>query len=395
MLPAPTHFATIACLCTPPEGGCRERYNMANLPLANIFNRKTRTTVGILAVALGVALVLVLVGLAHGSLDETAERIKNVGADIIFQAPDSSPFLVLNSGSIDERYGARLLDVPGIAAAAPVLTGRLMKLKDKSKLVMIFGVDEKTYNQVGAGIEIVEGRGLREPLDLVVDTVLAAADDINIGDTLPIMNRDFNVVGICKAGAGVRIFMRIADMQTATAQPGKASLFFVKVSDDSTVAEVATALEQRFEGYQITALEQFSEAMKENALGLKEFVRALSIFAALISYLVILLAMYTTIIERTREIGILKALGASKAYIIRLVMAESLLICVMGVGTGFLFSVLGRSAILAFFPTLSVDLIPRWFALSAILGITGGLLGATYPAYRAAKLDPVEALNFE
>ena len=86
---------------------------MANLPLANIFNRKTRTTVGILAVALGVALVLVLVGLAHGSLDETADRIKNVGADIIFQAPDSSPFLALSSGVVDVRYGARLLDVPG------------------------------------------------------------------------------------------------------------------------------------------------------------------------------------------------------------------------------------------------------------------------------------------
>ena len=368
---------------------------MANLPLANIFNRKTRTTVGILAVALGVALVLVLVGLAHGILDETADRIKNVGADILFQAPGSSPFLVLNSGVVDVRYGARLLDVPGIAAAAPVLTGRLMKLKGNQKLVMIFGVDQRTYNQVGSGIRIVEGRGLQEPADLVVDTVLAAVDDIKIGDTLPIMNRDFNVVGICKAGAGVRIFMGITDMQTATAQPGKASLFFLKVSDDSTVADAATALEERFEGYQITELGGFTEAMKENALGLTEFVNALSISAAIISYLVILLAMYTAIIERTREIGILKALGASKAYIIKLVMAESLLICVMGVGAGFLFSVLGRSAILIFFPTLSVDLIPRWFAISAILGITGGLLGAIYPAYRAAKLDPVEALNFE
>jgi putative ABC transport system permease protein len=135
--------------------------------------------------------------------------------------------------------------------------------------------------------------------------------------------------------------------------------------------------------------------MKENALGLKEFIRALSFFAALISGLVILLAMYTTIIERTREIGILKALGASRAYILKVVMAESFLICIMGVGAGFLLSVLGRSALLRLFPTLTVDLIPRWFLLSAILGIGGGLLGALYPAYRAAKLDPVEALNFE
>jgi putative ABC transport system permease protein len=189
--------------------------------------------------------------------------------------------------------------------------------------------------------------------------------------------------------------MGLDDMQAATAQPGDVSFFFVKVKDDQEVAQVAAELEKRFEGYKVTALEFLSAAMKDNALGLKEFIRALSLFAALISGLVILLAMYTTIIERTREIGILKALGAGRGYILKVVMAESFLICVMGVGAGYLLSVLGRSALLHFFPTLTVDLIPRWFLISAILGIGGGLLGALYPAYRAAKLDPVEALNFE
>ncbi|HSF19999.1 MAG TPA: ABC transporter permease [Vicinamibacteria bacterium] len=368
---------------------------MANLPLANIFNRKTRTTVGILAVALGVATVLVLVGLAHGSLDETAERITNVGADIIFQAPDSSPFLVLNSGVLPDRLAPMLDEIPGVATAAPVLTGRVTRLKGQNKLVMIFGVDLESYDRVGSGIEIVEGRALRDVSDLVVDTVLSEVDGIPIGNRLEIMGREFEVVGIAKAGAGVRMYMTLEAMQTATAQPGKASFYFIKVDDGADVGQVAAALEKRFEGYVITALEFFSEAMTENALGLKEFIRALSFFAACISYLVILLAMYTTIIERTREIGILKALGASKGYIMKIVMVESFLICAMGVGAGFALSVFGRSLLLSFFPTLSVDLIPRWFLFSAILGITGGLLGALYPAYRAAKLDPVEALNFE
>jgi putative ABC transport system permease protein len=368
---------------------------MANLPIANIFNRKTRTTVGILAVALGVALVLVLVGLAHGSLDETAERIKNVGADFIFQGPDSSPFLVLNSGVMPERYGELLTEVPGVAVAAPVLTGRITRLKGENKLVMMFGIDEKTYNRVGSGIRIVKGHNLESPGDLLVDEVLSATDGIHIGDTMEILNRDFTVAGICKAGAGVRIYMSLADLQKATANDGKVSFFFIKLKEGASVPQAAKDLEARFPGNQITPLSAFGEAMKENALGLKEFVRALSVFAALISYLVILLAMYTTIIERTREIGILKALGASKVYIIRVVMAESFLICAMGVGAGFILSVLGRVALLSFFPSLTVDLIPRWFLFSAILGISGGLLGALYPAYRAAKLDPVEALNFE
>ena len=360
---------------------------MANLPLSNIFNRKPRTIVGILAVALGVALVLVVVGLAHGTLDETANRIRNVGADIIFQAPDSSPFLVLNSGVLSTRLGEKLTEVPGVAAAAPVLTNRVVKLKGKNKLVMIFGVDHASYNQVGSGIEIVEGRELDGPTDLVVDTILADADGILLGDKINMMNREFEVVGICKAGSGVRMFTTITAMQTATAQPGKASFFFVKVAEEESVSDVTAELESRFEGYQVTALAFFSEVMKENALGLKEFIRAVSSFAAIISYLVILLAMYTTIIERTREIGILKALGASKLFIIRTVMAESFLICAMGVGTGFLLSVIGRSAILTFFPTLTVDLIPRWFLVSAILGISGGLLEpCTLPIERLSSI---------
>lgn len=368
---------------------------MANLPLANIFNRKTRTTVGILAVAIGVATVLVLVGLAHGSLDETAKRIQNVGADILFQAPDASAFLAMSAGVLPERLAPVLRETPGVAEVAPVLVNNITRLKGNNKFVLIFGVDPESYNRIGRGIEIVEGRGLEKPGDLLVDTVLAEADQIRVGDELRLMNREFEVVGIPKAGAGVRIYMGLEDMQSATAQPGDVSLFFVKVKEGVGVAQVAAELEKRFEGYKVTALENLNEAMKENALGLKEFIRALSLFSALISCLVILLAMYTTIIERTREIGILKALGAGRGYILKVVMVESFLICVMGVGSGYLMSVLGRSALLSFFPTLTVDLIPRWFLYSAILGVGGGLLGALYPAYRAAKLDPVEALNFE
>ncbi len=368
---------------------------MANLPLANIFNRKTRTSVGILAVALGVATVLVMVGLAQGSLDETAQRIQNVGADILFQAPDASAFLAVSAGVLPERLEPLIQETPGVGEVTGVLVNNVTRLKDRNKFVMIFGIDPETYNRIGTGLEIVEGRGLEKSGDLLVDTVLAEADQIKVGDKLQIMNRDFEVVGIPRAGAGVRIYMGLEDMQTATAQPGDVSFFFVKVKEGEEVARVAAELEKRFEGYKVTALEFLSEAMKENALGLKEFIRALSAFAALISCLVILLAMYTTIIERTREIGILKALGASKGYILKVVMAESFLICIMGVGAGFLLSVLGRSALLHFFPTLTVDLIPRWFLLSAVMGIGGGLVGALYPAYRAAKLDPVEALNFE
>ncbi len=368
---------------------------MANLPFSNIFYRKTRTGIGILSVAIEVALVVVVVGLVHGTMNEYADRVKNVGADIIFQGPDSSPFFALNSGVMPLQLTEKLGEVPGVDTVAPVLLGRITNLKGTNKLVTIFGVDSTSYNRVGNGIRILEGRGFEEPNDIVVDTVLSQADNVNVGDTLTIMNREFTVSGICSAGAGARLFIDIQVMGEGTAQPNKASFFFLEVDSGADIGEVAARLEDRFEGYKVTMLSGFADAMMEQAFGLQEFINVLSLLAVLISFLVILLAMYTTVIERTREIGILKALGAGKTYIIRLVMAESLIICTIGVLCGYVISVVGRYYLLKMFPTLTVDLMPQWFMVAAILGIGGGLLGALYPAFRAAQLDPVEALNFE
>jgi putative ABC transport system permease protein len=368
---------------------------MANLPFSNIFYRKTRTGIGILSVAIEVALVVVVIGLVHGTLEENAKRIENIGADIIFQGPDSSPFLSLNTGVMPVQLTDKLLEVPGVQSAAPALYGQVTKIKNVSKLVAMLGVKPESYNQIGVGIRIVEGRGLEKPNDLVVDTVLASADDIDVGDELQILNRSFTVSGICQAGAGTRMYLDIDTLAEVTAQPGKASLFFIKTAPGASIGDVGGALEKRFEGYKVTALESYTEALKANALGLDEFTQVLSFLAVIISFLVILLAMYTTVIERTREIGILKALGASKLYIIRLVIAESFMICAIGVIVGFIMSLVGRYWVLTLFPTLTVALLPKWFLIAALLGIGGGLLGALYPAVRAAKLDPVEALNFE
>jgi len=105
--------------------------------------------------------------------------------------------------------------------------------------------------------------------------------------------------------------------------------------------------------------------------------------------------MYTTVIERTRDIGILKSLGASKAYIIRTLLGESTFICVAGIGAGILLSYVARVLFLSSFPTLVILITPNWIVRSALIALAGGLLGASYPAWLASRKDAIEALSYD
>jgi putative ABC transport system permease protein len=124
------------------------------------------------------------------------------------------------------------------------------------------------------------------------------------------------------------------------------------------------------------------------------FLRVLVVLAAIVSALVVMLAMYTTITERTREIGILKALGASRGYIVGIIEKEALLISLIGVVTGFVLSII-TGALIHRANGLFFEYSWKWALTAAAIGLLGGALGALYPAMRASNLDAVEALAHE
>jgi len=369
---------------------------VANLAAANVMHRKTRTGVSVLAVAMEVAMVMLLVGMANGTLNEIAERLQKVGADVLFQPPDASLILGATSAVMPVKYVDLMKEqVPGVEEATPVLNWLVSKIGPEARAVNLWAIDYPSFAAISGGLDMVEGRILSEPDDLVMDTVLARATGMKVGDRVPMMNREFKLVGISRAGAGGRLYARIQDIQETIGTPGKASFFLVKGRRGVQAEDLARALEEKFKGHKITPVAQVSKAMQDNAVGLKQFKQALTGMAVVISFMVVLLAMYTTIIERTREIGILRAIGASQTTVVRLVVAESFLICVAGVLVGMLLAIAGRWLLPHVFPTLSVTLTREWALIAAALGLAGGLLGSLYPAVKAARLDPIYALNFE
>jgi putative ABC transport system permease protein len=189
--------------------------------------------------------------------------------------------------------------------------------------------------------------------------------------------------------------MSLDTLQEMNGTPDKVTMFFARVKEDATVDEVFKRIQERMPRYKITKTSEVQELMSSSAPGFKQFLSVMVFVAVVISFLIILLAMYTTITERTREIGILKSLGASKTYIIQLIMKESLLICAVGVAVGFVLTFVTIQLILVTFPTMPVHIPALWGVAAASLATGGGVLGALYPALKAAQLDPVRALGYE
>ena len=362
---------------------------MFKLILSNLKLRPTRTVVSVLAVALGVALILVSVGLSYGQLNDFSARMRGLG-DVMVQPSGGSYLAAINSGTISVRIGEKMAEVEGVSAVTPVLTKFL-----GDKFHLVFGIDKTTFQDVSRSFRIVKGQLFSDLDEIVIDTVYAETNNLDLGDRLELLGTSLRVSGIFEEGVAARVLMPLQTLQNMNGTPGKATMFFVRASEETTDRVVADRLQKRLKGYQVTRTSELQKLMATNTPVLKPFITAMVSLSALISFMMILLAMYSTITERTREIGILKSLGASRTFIIKLIMKESLVICGIGVGVGFLLTWLAIHIIFSVAPNLPVDISSSWRLAAALMAILGGTLGALYPALKAAQLDPIKALGYE
>lgn len=363
---------------------------MLRLIYSNLLQRPTRTLVSILAIALGIVLILVSVGLSYGQLNEIADRTRRVSGDFIFQPSDASLFFAVNSGTMPQKLQQVIERIDGVDRVAPVLVKFVTP-----GFNLVYGVEAESYDRVSGGVTFDAGRMPQSGFEAAIDTLYATSNKVKVGDTLELLNSKFKVCGIFQSGVGARVIVSLKTLQELNGTPDKVSVFFVRRKAEVPEEAALQALSKGAPGYKVTASSQLQTLMTSNMPVFRNFIYAVVGLATTISFLIILLAMYTTITERTREIGILKSLGASKLYIVGIILKESLMICTVGVGAGFLLAFIINRIIEVTFPLLPIDISVRWRFTAAILGIAGGLLGAVYPALRAANQDPVQALSYE
>jgi putative ABC transport system permease protein len=210
------------------------------------------------------------------------------------------------------------------------------------------------------------------------------------------LEHDFHVAGIVEHGKGARIFVPLATLQELSGAPDKASIFYLKCTRPDHTVAVMEQMKKILPGYEIRPLKDFLSLMTSTSLpGLDAFVRSMIALAVAIGFLVIFLSMYSTVVERTHDIGVLKSLGASKVYILQALLSEIGVICGAGIVLGIGLSYAARAFFLSAFPTLSILITGDWIVRAGFIAIGGGMLGALYPAWLASRKDAIEALAYE
>ena len=367
---------------------------MNKMIIANLIHRPVRSLISMIAIAVEVTLILVVVGLLLGILNDSRQRQAGMGADVIVQPPGSSFLSAASGAPVSIKVADILAKMDHVRVVAPVVT----QLNVGASVEVIYGIDLKTWEELGGPFRYLEGGPFQKPYDIIVDDIVAESDKMHVGSTVRTLNQDFQVCGIVEHGRGARKYLPMATMQELVGSQGKVSVFYVKLDDPKNADAVASAVRMRpgMEKYVVRSLREYLSIMTPGNLpGFSATVKTVITVAVVIGFIVIFQAMYTAVLERTREIGILKSLGASKFYIVRLILRETILLAVCGIILGIGLSYATRFAVLKRFPTMRVQMTGEWMMYAALIAMAGALLGAIYPAFKAAHKDPIDALAYE
>jgi putative ABC transport system permease protein len=365
---------------------------MDNLVASNIRQRPIRTLVSVAGVALGVCLVMLFTGLARGMSNDLQRRASNLRAEIIFTRPGSMQ-LTASTANLSTKYVENLKQIDGVAEALPVIR-HVFQGNRGFGFEQVEGVDWEPFARMNE-LQLVEGKPPQANDEVVIDVTKARNGKLGVGSTLPLFgNQPYRIVGIYSPESGARVKTSLAAMQEALEAPGRCTYILVKVRNPEEQVEVARRIDQQLPGNKIQFTRDLFTSLEKNIPYLGIFLRVLVGLAAVVSALVVMLAMYTTITERTREIGILKALGAPRRYIVLIIESEAILISVVGLVVGFAASFAAGYLINQIYG-LFFEFSWGWALTAASIGILGGALGALYPALRASNLDAVSALAYE
>jgi putative ABC transport system permease protein len=372
---------------------------MNKLVISNLLHRPLRSLISITAVAIEVIMILSIVGIFMGMLNDTKQRTNGIGADLMMRASNTSIMNGVGGATMNVKIADVIQKLPHVAVVAPANA----HLNTQGSIEVLYGIDYESFNALRPFVFLSGGR-FKGPNDAVVDDIFASSrnpqtgKEYAVGDTVSILNHPFRICGIVEHGKGGRKLIPLETMNDMTGTTGKASIFYIKTDDPSNDQAVIDEIRatRGLEDYPVQTMQEWMSEMTPDKLpGFNLALRVVTGIAVIVGFLVIFQSMYTAVLERTREIGILKSLGSSKLMIVSVVLRETAVMAIAGVALGIVGTYLIRILLLHVFPTQHFEITSEWLVRGAAIAFVGALFGSLYPAWMAARKDPIDALAYE
>ena len=384
-----------------------------SLVVKNPFRNKTRSALAIVGIAIGI-MVIVALGMVTGGLKtSTQSTLKAGAAEITALQTGSNSFG--SGGTLNESLVNDLLSTSGVKDTAGILratnTSSSASLSSNSSQssfgpggsISITGIDAGKLSLVG--IDSVNGSAFSNGStdEIIIGKTFAQDQNLTVGDTLNLYGKDFKITGTFETGSFLTdagIYMPLSTLQNLTSNDNKISAILVKVTDNANVTTVSQNIETSYPNQLTTTTAEATASRINQGLGFIDTASwAISLLAIFIGAVGVINTMIMSVYERTREIGVLKAVGWTDKRILGMILGESIVLTLIAFVVGTIIAVVGVEILLTYSPSVSgiikpsfaLDIFARAFLVAFLVGVIGGL----YPAYRASRLSPTEALRYE
>ncbi len=361
--------------------------------LKNLLRRKTRTFLTLLGIAIGVAAVVALGGFAEGFINAYSTILTSSGADVIVTQSDAADILF---SAVDDSVGSQIGAMPGVKAVSGVLMG--MVTTPDVPYFIVLGLDPKEFGM--RHFKVVEGQPIAGARQMILGRIAQRNFHKKIGDYYKVQDVSFKIVGVYETGQNVEengAVISLKDAQEIFKKPNQVAYYQIQIQRPEQVPIVMNQVERRFPKLTASRSANYMDNQAETMM-----LRAMGWFIGLLAVLAGGLGMMNTMLmsvfERTREIGVLRALGWRNRRVLQMILGEAFILSVLG---GLLGNALGVAMIYgvnqvpALMWMMDQAYSPTLFMQAMFVALFLGAMGGVYPAWRASRLQPIEAMRYE
>jgi len=380
------------------EGGTASqhvrRFPIGGMAVQSLWQRTTRTFLTLAAIGLTTGGIMALDGMITGAGESLNSMAIGAGTEIMVRQANIAD---TSLSALDQRIGARIAAFPEVENVSGIVFSAVM-LPDTGSFFILLGYSPNEY--AIRRYVVTQGRRIEGNHQIMLGKTIAEALNKGVGDTIELNRQRFRVVGIYESEIGwegLGGVMTLRDAQAFIGRPRKVTMYAVKVNDPDDAQAVVDKINTTIDGTHAALAGEFAEQMPdmEAASGMMDGISALAIMVGGVG---VMNSMLMAVLERTREIGVLRAVGWSRFRVLGLIFREALILGLIG-GVMGVFIAFGLVALLNLIPMIGEAAQPIWaigiFARAFTVALLLGLVGGLYPALRATRLEPVEALRYE